>query len=468
MAVDTGFGRTGWLGPRFLAWLFVLYAIPAIVFLSVAMPPFQVADEHEHAHRADQLSRGGLISHRLGGEVDGALDRLVRVFIGVHFHTEVKVTPAMASAAAALTWALPDVDENFQSTAQYGPLLYLPQAAGILSGKLIGLSPARTMVWARLINGGFAVLVGFAAMRVCRRGAALLFTTLLLPMTLSQFASLSQDALIIGLSLLAGSLGSRVIDEDRPAEAWEWAAFVAIVVATTMARPSQLTLFALAPAFLRWPLDARWRQQLVIFAVGMACLAAWLAILPQLMPAAPPDISASRQLHEIFAHPLLLPTVVFNRFQEGGYWLFETVVGYLGWTDAELHPRYYEAAMVALLCAWLAPGNRRPFLKPAAIGVASVVTMIAAISAALYATWTPVGKLVVEGLQGRYLLPVLPLLAWAAPCYGPRLAGAMSPAWIVVMFFPLRSLATLPEAIMSRYYGNWSSMGECLRLLYLN
>jgi len=36
----------------------------------------------------------------------------------------------MARAAAAVDWNLPDYHELFPNTAQYGPLLYLPQAAG--------------------------------------------------------------------------------------------------------------------------------------------------------------------------------------------------------------------------------------------------------------------------------------------------------------------------------------------------
>ena len=89
-----------------------------------------------------------------------------------------------------------------------------------------------------------STLIAFIAIRLCYRGLALLFTTLLLPMTVSQFASVSQDALIISLSLLVIALASRVVAQGRPAKTWEFALFVAVVVVTTLARPSQ---FALAP-----------------------------------------------------------------------------------------------------------------------------------------------------------------------------------------------------------------------------
>ena len=43
---------------RLLSWLYLLYAVPMIIFLAVAMPPFQVTDEYAHALRADSSAGG--------------------------------------------------------------------------------------------------------------------------------------------------------------------------------------------------------------------------------------------------------------------------------------------------------------------------------------------------------------------------------------------------------------------------
>jgi hypothetical protein len=64
------------------------------------------------------------------------------------------------------------------------------------------------------------------------------------------------------------------------------------------------------------------------------------------------------------------------------------------------------------------------------------------------------------------MLPVLPLLAWAAPVYRPDIQRLLLPTWIVVAAFPLISLSVLPEAIMTRYYGSWSGMALVLKALY--
>ena len=61
-------GAHGPLSTRWLAnlvetklpYLFLVYALPCVVLLSVIMAPFQVADELADVERSDQISRGKL------------------------------------------------------------------------------------------------------------------------------------------------------------------------------------------------------------------------------------------------------------------------------------------------------------------------------------------------------------------------------------------------------------------------
>jgi hypothetical protein len=450
-----------------LAWLFLVFALPTILFLAVAMAPFQVTDEHNHALRADQVSRGTLISPRIGDHVDGAIYTFGRLHDYLSFHYDAKETGDVAKASAALRWAVPDQWENFQNTAQYGPALYAPQAIGIWIGKLLGLNPAWTILCSRLVNGLIAASIGFIAICFCRRGQAMTFTALLLPMTTSEFASLSQDALIISLSILAVALASGVIAEQRPARVSEFFLFVVIVVATTMARPSQVALAPLGLAFVGWP-DKAWRRKSLIAVLGFVCIAIWISILPKLMPEEPPGASVSGQLKAMIESPLLLPKVLVNSFRESGWWLFETMAGRLGWLDLPLPPWYYIVASGILICAWLAPGNRPPYAFPALVGVITPLALLLAIGVALYTSWTPMGKMTVDGLQGRYMLPVLPLLAWSAPAWRGSFATPLMLAWAPVLVFPLVSLTVLPGAVMARYYGSWSDMGSVLKILFFS
>jgi uncharacterized membrane protein len=448
----------------FLAWLYLIYALPAIILLSIAVPPFQVPDEYNHAMRADQVSRGTLIAPS-GGYVDGGLRAFGRLYVEIPFHYERKHTVEMARAAASVDWNMPDYNEAFPNTAQYGPLLYLPQAVGIWIGKLAGLNPVWTNLCARLVNGLTAMTIGFLAISWCRRGQALLFTTLLFPVTLCQFSSVSQDALLISLSLLAISLASRVIDEARPSQVGEFALLVFIVLATTLARASQIALALLGLAFIGWR-DPFWRSKAAIAAAGAICVVAWILYLPSLMPSMPEQLSVSVQFHALLADPLLLPSLVVRTLYDLNFWLFDHMVGRLGWGDTPSPDWYVRTAAAVVVCAWLAPGNRPPWAFPAALGLATFVAVLTALGAALWISWTPIGKATIDGYQGRYILAILPLLGWTAPNFRPLRAWDIDAASLMVRIFPLLSFAILPGVVMARYYDSWSEMGLAIKALY--
>ena len=115
----------------------------------------------------------------------------------------------------------------------------------------------------------------------------------------------------------------------------------------------------------------------------------------------------------------------------------------------------------------VAPGNRGAWLRPALLAVVTIIAFVVALCGALYVSWTPVAAQRVEGLQGRYFLPILPLLAWAVPEDGRRLERLQELAWYPVLLFPLVTLAVLPGVIVERYYGSWSMLAETLPALLL-
>lgn len=92
--------------------------MPAIVFLCIAMAPFQVPDELAHALRTDQIGHGTLISDRVGGMVQGGLADFGELYRGLYFHPEVEQTPTLAAQARAIGCGTPLREVNFQNTAQ--------------------------------------------------------------------------------------------------------------------------------------------------------------------------------------------------------------------------------------------------------------------------------------------------------------------------------------------------------------
>jgi uncharacterized membrane protein len=70
---------------------------------------------------------------------------------------------------------------------------------------------------------------------------------------------------------------------------------------------------------------------------------------------------------------------------------------------------------------------------------------------AQYLTWTLPGRLVIEGVQGRYFLPPAIMLAALLPARGISRSWPSQLEWPVVAF-PIITLPVIVHAVVLRYY----------------
>jgi uncharacterized membrane protein len=162
-----------------------------------------------------------------------------------------------------------------------------------------------------------------------------------------------------------------------------------------------------------------------------------------------------RQIHDSLLHPFhFLRVVAVDYVVEIRRYLTE-LVGTLGWLDTRLPVPLlvtYMAVLVALV--FLDPSPRikvRPWQR--GIVAAAVLATMLLISASQYAIWTPYGADLIEGIQGRYFLPLLLPAAWTF--HSRRLAGRVEPGRLGVALggFSLISCGITLWALVGRYYG---------------
>jgi uncharacterized membrane protein len=450
-------------------WIYLIYAVPMLVFLTFGTPPFQVPDENAHFLRAEQISHGGLVGFRLsvskewsGGLVDPAIETALAFYVPIMQHSDVKLSGQANRQAREVGWTGKLQEIPFPNTVNYGPLLYFPQAIGIRLAKQLGLSVIETMQIVRLVDSLGALFLSFVALKLCRHGRAAMFTTLLLPMTLFQFAGISQDAWIISLSMLFIGLASHLIDSGRPARFLEYILLISILCATSMVRPPTAwlacLLFLLPFEKQENQLLLGWMQRVAVAGVAVLLTVAWfwgvsVYTFVDLTPWR--GISAAKQVSYLFDDPRRVLWIGYHTIASMGSFEYESIVGVLGWLDTYLPTYYYSVALATFAFSVMADlaGDSLLSKRGSLLALATIAVFGACLYGIQYVSWSPVGSPVVEGYQGRYVLGFLPLLGWL--CLGFRSRAHLRVlrfGWVVVALFPVITLAQLPLTIIKRYY----------------
>ncbi|HJX27144.1 MAG TPA: DUF2142 domain-containing protein, partial [Thermoanaerobaculia bacterium] len=164
-------------------------------------------------------------------------------------------------------------------------------------------------------------------------------------------------------------------------------------------------------------------------------------------------VDRDRQIQDAFADPPRVAWILIrDSLQQGDRYLAQ-MVGQLGWLDVNLPKPFLWSFLVVLGLLAFCDGRREVVVRPwqrAFLGLIAVAT-VALVSAAQYATWTPYGADFLEGVQGRYYLPLAPAAAWLLHHRrfqaDPALLNRLSP-----LFSVLSAIFAL-WLVLRRYYG---------------
>jgi uncharacterized membrane protein len=455
---------------RLWTWLPIIYAlisIPAVVFISMKFPLFQHADEHNHFLRAEQISGGGLLGQKLAnGSAGGSVDesalistRSIRLLKRGECADE-----QHPQEVNNINWSGNRIPASFSNTAIYPPIPYLPVTAGIIAGKFMGLSVVDTVYLARLTNGLASIAIGFLALRLCVRGRYLMFTVLLLPMTLALFASMSQDAVLIASGCLLAASLSRLLEPPRERGTRKLLALLLalsfFVVSTSKLPYIFLALiFALPPVVGAWASDgnnlsrAKYILPVLVFILPVA---AWTLYVTTYVgvPLNPGKADVGAQIQHLLWNPTAVFSIARRTLEGFSIYYYQGFVGLLGnWLDARFPVVYYFAAAVALFGSWLLSTTEGDRTKPVyqIVISLSVLLTIFGTFAALYLAYTWVGARYVDGVQGRYFLPLAGMFALLGP--GGMISGNTRRLFsLYVLTFPLLTVALAPQVISQRYH----------------
>jgi hypothetical protein len=161
------------------------------------------------------------------------------------------------------------------------------------------------------------------------------------------------------------------------------------------------------------------------------------------------------QIEWLHSDPLLIVQVAWETLTQNWHTYLVGFVGQLGWLDTELPPAYHTAAhavlAVALMATMVGLRGERIGIPSRLIMTAGLLFSAAGLFAIQYLTWTVPGHPTVDGVYGRYFLPLAMVGAGLLPAFGnTRLARLHD--MLVVVGFPVVTLAVVMRAVVLRYY----------------
>lgn len=196
-----------------LEYVFLVIALAWGVAQVFIVPPLQVPDEGDHWFRAWALTDGQLTADRQGMiTLPGSFARTVDLYTRLvgsdrALPASLEGQTGFSGYADLFNGTGPSGAVKVASrVASYGPVGYLPQAAGIGIGRLVGAPPLTCFYLARLGNLFAALALLFFAIRLAPFGRQLFMLLALLPMTMFELASVSCDALTISGAMFFTSL----------------------------------------------------------------------------------------------------------------------------------------------------------------------------------------------------------------------------------------------------------------------
>jgi uncharacterized membrane protein len=393
-----------------------------LVFL-FGTPPFQVPDEPGHFYRAYALSEGKPWAERraegLGAVLPASLQELGTDFRD-DFHPGRKLQPEEILRALRVP-----LDEerraftDYRTAALVSPVPYLPQATGIVIARGLGASVLGLLYAARLANLLVATALIAAGLRWLPSYSWLITMLALTPMALFLRASMSADALAAALAfLLAGAVARLAWGEGVHGRWRDVAVLTACAAALCLTKPVYVPLASLVllipsarfPGGRRGPALALFAA-IIAAALALAMAAAGAADI-SIRPDAPVD--EERQIQDALADPLRVVRILTQDYLQRGDRYMAQIVGQLGWLDINLPKPFLWAYLLLLGLLVLFDSGQRVEVRRwqrVLLGL-MVLSTLALVSASQYALWTPYRADWVDGVQGRYFIPLAPAAAW--------------------------------------------------------
>jgi uncharacterized membrane protein len=384
-----------------------LFLLAQGLLLTFGLPPFQKFDETSHFTRTISLSRGQLFCR----------DRqfiIPKIYAGLHenYNFEKVLLENRKFPPSLINFNQQWTATDYQELVAIGGcrqnfLGYIPNTIGVwLTGWTA--RPAIIFYSGRLFGFIFLLLMLWLSLKIInKKYDYLLWFFTLMPMVVHQATAYSYDVVIVGLILPLTALWiNRFTGHKFSRIHWFWVFLMVAVI--TIIKPVYLPLFFLF-GLKDWNIKFKFKELIVVGLIAL--LSIGIGRLGKGDGNYPTFVNPKLQLQLVSHDPVYFSKVVITTWTDKFIPHFDEMISIMGWRNTPMINNYlnYVFLILAGLTVWKLSddlGKKLGFKE--LFDLSAVIFMVTFLTtAAMYLAWSPVGDKSVEGIQGRYWLPLV-------------------------------------------------------------
>lgn len=389
----------------------------------LSLPPYTAPDEGTHisttyAFVSEFLGEDPIFdeaNHVISRGTDGDIGGEAQVSL-VKFH----------DLYEAVKYPSGDLERDF---ARGGKLdvpftCYLPQILGVLLGVLLKFSGFWTLYLGKVFAMLFFTICIFFSIKLIPWGKMVIMTVALLPMSMELASSFSYDCVLNALCILFISYTLHLICK-KDKVTWKDFLFLGIIICVIA--PCKMFYFLIAGMLYLIPKE-KYKSKKTYWMMNTGILVAGLAVLIIMRfqfltshvggatPSAIEDATVNYSIATILGDIPHSISVLFNTAIIKSEFYYNSMWGnQLGSLQVYIPTFVITSFVLVLFTAGVCTTREErviyePDAKFRLVNLGLSLLMFLGILAALWIGWTPVTYGVIEGVQGRYFLPFLPMI----------------------------------------------------------
>lgn len=382
----------------------VMTAVLGLGFM-LALPLYLIPDEPTHYMRAYDIADGNFIA------AANETGDVIREFPGNLLIGGSNYQEYFSKIGFQLDFV--NTTENaYTSAALYSPLSYLPQALGIFIARLFTNNSMAIFYTARIFNFAFGTALVYFAIKLIPFGKFTVFTIALMPMFLHQQISLSADVITNSLALFSVALALKISHEECKHPKRYLALLSVCLIVMTMCKIVYFLFILLiftVPAKLFKNKKSAYIFKFSILLAALAVNILWFAVSSQYFVEFQEGVNIAGQVKFVLSNPITYLWILLKTFIDFFPTMFLTMLGAalgplsIGLSQWGFLP--YVCILIIAICVICDNQQIKKSFKLTQFLIFAGTTVL--ICSALYAQWTPVGAAQINGLQGRYFIPII-------------------------------------------------------------